>query len=381
MIPYFILLLSFPATYVGLTAWVKNDKRRQLLGALIPSLLLFLIMGCKGFLVGADTPSYIEFYENATQVSWGYYHHHIEIGYYYVTEAFALLGLDYRIYQLFFYFVICFCLFYASYKLSRNTVMSLYIFASFLYMNFFISGLRQGLAISLCLLAFSLVFKNKITIWRTLAYFGLVALAASFHESALIFVLPFFLLRFRLLPKGLFILVFFSIAFYLFGSQIYELIYELTSNTYPPFTAGVGKISMLFILMAVFAFFLTYPSTYRDMFFGFFDRKVFKKGAVEEKGQYVMSETTHRELSVLILLVFFGAWLENTSRFNSGFGRISMYFSILVIFLVPNALENISNRRTKYCLMGLLALAYCAFFIYYSVAPNNMYLGPYALFF
>ena len=89
------------------------------------------------------------------------------------------------------FFSLSVCLF--TYRNSKNPVMSLMVFNCLGLFNFMVQGLRQAIAMSICLFAYEQCKKNHF-----FKFALLVAIASLFHASAIVFILVYFLSKFKL---------------------------------------------------------------------------------------------------------------------------------------------------------------------------------------
>ena len=81
--------------------------------------------------------------------------------------------------------VSCYCFFRDN---CRHSCTALYLFMSLGYFTFIMSGLRQTMAVSICLFAFTFVRQKKLY-----KFLALIVLAMTFHKSAVFFVPAYFL--------------------------------------------------------------------------------------------------------------------------------------------------------------------------------------------
>ena len=199
----------------------------------------------------------------------------------------------------------------------REVILPFIIFNSLGLFNFMVQGMRQAVAMCICLFAYEMAKKRKI-IWFAL----LIALAATFHASAVVFAVTFFIGFFRFnLP---------SISAYLAGSilgvillpDIFELVNVLMNEDYE---FGVvedesSRIITIIIHLAIILFGLV-----------FYDSR--KKE--NEYSSFIYMAILCAEMFVL------------RSSASNIIERISFYFMFAQMVVVPNALYNITNRRTK----------------------------------
>ncbi len=376
----FIVLLAL-AYIVPLLILGDKSKPRVIISAAISCGLLWLLFSFKGINTGADTESYFTLYGAISNDSLLLTEAlknpvHYEVGFLFYMSLIAHTGVPYFIFQAFTYLIISSCLFYTVFKLSKNPSFSIFIFFTFTFYNFFISGLRQSLAISLCLLALAIAISRKRDFLSYLLYFLIVAIACSMHNSAILFAPIIFLINFKMNERRFLILIFITVIFYIFGYQIYNIAMAIASQTnlvyaegYVAYSGGMGKTPILMLIFTAFAFLLLYPNYATDNL----GVKIRDKIRLRDDALCTDRKAeTNRYTGVLILMMFIGCWLEFFNRFSSGIGRASMYFTIALIILLPNALESFSNKITRYIFLGIFSVGFIAFLLYYSVLTNIM---------
>lgn len=399
-----IVYLAVPFVFAGLiplSTLIKKEAIRNLLCSLIPALILFAMLGLKGASVGVDSQTYISAYYDLRSIprfpnpeffeSLKSYNFQNEYGFILFAQLFSMMGLPYLVFQLFSYGIICFCLFFSTWKLSKNPIASFIIFFCFTFFNFFVSGLRQSFAVSLCLLAISIVSDGGRTPVRSIIYFFLIGLATFWHKSAFIFIVPYFLLGIKVGTKSMLVLVFASIFLFVFGAEMYEFINTYVSFTfggnygdYAPFSFGKGLTSLLLIAIIAVSYLLFKPSKVKNVIDEFICKRISFYANGRDKSEVTIQNDVgnlkeDKLFSLLIILAFIGTWLSYTSRFSIAFGRISMYFTIMIIFLLPNSVEKIKNARIKYTIYIMLFTAFVLYFVYTALLPNYLGIIPYTV--
>lgn len=199
--------------------------------------------------------------------------------------------------------------------------VAIYVFStSFYLMNF--SMLRQGLAISLFLLAVPLIIDKKI--FPSL----LVVLVASTIHSSAIILLPF--VFWGLLPQkfGKLLVAVYVILFalFLFGGSIVEQWLNLFLSSSEKFEefANYNKTGISFGLgfMADMVTFIVYLSSINSVNFS-------------------------REDKLLISLTSIGSVLIPFQQIYLIAGRVSWYFGVLSILAIPMCYDNLKSSKGK----------------------------------
>ena len=114
------------------------------------------------------------------------------------------------------------------YKNSEDIMLSCVMFVTLGLYVFMVQGLRQGIAMSILLFSVEFVKKRKIILFLLL-----VLLATQFHQTAIVFVIVYFLYNLELKPITLLIysalgdfMIVFSSALVRFGNKYFEREYD-----------------------------------------------------------------------------------------------------------------------------------------------------------
>lgn len=185
MMPYIICL--FPIL-VAAVLLAKERIARQRRHLILPLLPLAVLMAFKGEYVGADTRSYNDmvfamlegtFYSTKS-------YNRMEIGYKFFLEIISYISdnpqLQYIVYSVF--FVISF-----GYFIKKNVVNSPRFVVLFMGMNlfaFYLTGIRQSIAMMICLFAYEQIKQKK-----PVKFLLIVGLALLFHKSAVFFLIAY----------------------------------------------------------------------------------------------------------------------------------------------------------------------------------------------
>lgn len=194
---------------------------------LLSGMILFLLMGLKGASVGNDTNNYILFFNRMKEVSTLLDpNSRFEIGYQLYSK---IIGL-FCGYQALFIItaLICIaCVLYGIIKSSKNWQYSLFLFVGLRFYYFFLSGLRQSIAVSIIIVAYTFLKQKK-----TKTYILLVLLASTFHFSALIFLLAVPLSKMNFTYKNVFKILVITLIIYIFFMPILTMLLNYMPNYY-----------------------------------------------------------------------------------------------------------------------------------------------------
>lgn len=333
-------------------------------------IILWAMMAFKGENIGSDTPSYIRVFNEA--VIW--YRHHsndfwssvfvndsrFETGYIVFNRIVAGFTSNPQwIFILSAVFIVTVCKKFV-YKKSMDIYLSIFLFISLRFFYFCMSGIRQAVAIFVCIIAYRYVEKRKF-----IFFFLLVLLAMQFHITAVVFlaVYPISKLRFNkkncIFVTVIGLIVFFAFDYILNKALIYLPEYYSHYTSTVRFEEGklgnllVCAIQIIFLIMSVFS--------------GYGKKEDIEKNAFDEPAlmKYMML------ISILLSVVSLRA---------TTLDRLFYYFWIFSIVYIPNVVKKIEGREVVMIrfLIILFTILYNMTLLYYR--PEWSCVTPYSFF-
>lgn len=183
---YIGLIIFILALPILVTPFCQTVEKRRNAIAFWGMLAIFLILALKGETVGYDIAGYKEQYYISGQKSWlNVDYVYFEPGYITLTKIFAKLGISFQLFMAAVYALACSSMYFFIKKYSKNTMQSLLIFICYQFFVFYVSGVRQTIAMSLCMIAY-MVFQRR-TVKAYVWAFLITLLAMSMHTSAIAF--------------------------------------------------------------------------------------------------------------------------------------------------------------------------------------------------
>lgn len=299
---------------------VKNGKKYFLITS---GFILFLYAALRAHTLQPDLETYVRVYKYYARYSF------LEIleifnpdfkdpTYYFSGWLFSRIFLDPQWWLAFIGVVYIAVIAVLIYKESNNPLLSLLALLSLEYFEFSLSGLRQTLAMSITTLAFFSLKDRKP--WK---FLFLVIMASLFHRSALIFLIAYPIATMKLGWKHIIVATFVFCLF--FGAQniVKSLMEKFLADT--QYEAYIDReITLTFsgfiIQGTIFAFCLMY---------------------------YPIVRQRYEHADVLYNLVFIGLMFQIFSSMLAEFFRISIYFSMFSIILIPLAISTESNKKLR----------------------------------
>ena len=310
----------------------ESDKktRKRAFWLLLP---FFVMLALKSEDIGADTYQYTLMFDMSEAGLFDRYYERIEGGY----RIFVLLlskYFDNPQWQYVIYSVVCFII--IVYFLEKNSYKPEWFVLLFLALNlyaFYMTGLRQAVAMTICLLAYEKI-KEKKLVWFLL----LVALAMSFHTAAMFFIPAYFIAHLKTtrakIPLYVIIFVFaaiFNEDLFMFAGDAFELEYgiEETSN-------GYVMIGLMFIITML----------------SFIRLKTLI--AYNESNKYLI------QLNVIHM----GLWMLRL--FSRTAERATMFYTFFTILLVEQLILSIKNKETR-AIVNVLVTAFATLYFFYRL--------------
>lgn len=314
---FIYLLFSIILGFLGILSSLKNINHRIKLLFLFIFIFLSIIFSIRDGL-GIDYYSYKAIYNNIDA------RNDIEIGYMFINKFFNFLGASFEEF-LFFFTMVNMLLIYKSIKIySINFFYSFYIFYSYYVLSYVFSGIRQSIAMSIGLLSFNFIIKDK-----PFKYFFTILIASSFHIVSLIYVPFYFISKMKIKKNYIFFLV--ILTFIIGKTNIIKTVLIQLSNL--PFFEniryilysehfgrklgfGLGDLEKLGVVILIFIFYNEIKSS---------------------KSMFILSQSYI--LSVVIYFLF-----NNISELAR---RVSTPYRISEIILIPFLINNIKSKYLR----------------------------------
>ncbi|HFK1472876.1 TPA: EpsG family protein [Bacillus paranthracis] len=333
--------------------------------------ILFSLMAFKGQNIGNDTPVYIALY-NQLQSSVDLFDNptRYELGYVIFSKVASWIFQDYQ-----YLFIIVAIIVIVSVKnlILRNSSiiwMSFYLLISLRLYYFFLSGLRQTIAVAIVCISYQYIKERK-----PIKFSLIVLLAATFHYTAIIFLIayPISLLKFN--RKGAIIVLLATILTYFVFNPVISLVFKIMPSYYSHYQDAAyfaeNNLANYINALVILVFFLLgviYRYSNQPILSGEKTALVVKRGVYNEKDT----------LSYLMLVAFAIALIAVKA---SILDRVYMYFWIFGIIYIPNVLSRIKNKKEAVLIQYfviVLTFAYNLIILYYRPYWNNIV--PYTFF-
>ena len=354
-----------------------HNKLAQLIVCLVGFLALFLLSSLKNVNVGRDTLHYLEAYQNIAKLSWTHLSYNsFELGFVLLNKVCASIHLPYKAFAAICYFVVYAPIGYVVYKRSDHPVMSMIYIISFL-LSFLLSGLRQSMAMSICLLAMHFLLTIKKKSIRSVVYVLIVLIAALFHKTALIalLLLPFSFLRFR--PAFLIVLVPSLLVSFFMSKGIYEtLSYTFFSSSYLPGAYGGGGLFFAFLILFLMVVVLR-PNGHFNELIEQYSRRNLEGRKKLTPPCFLVSDRNQPLENVAIWCAFLSAFFQSFTRVNQVFPRLGFYFLLFGAIAWPYVISRVRSTTLKWVLVIGFSVGLIGYFVLTSLLTKALEMVPY----
>lgn len=349
-----LVISLYPSCGTVFPDWQKREKAILLFAVSA----IFLILALKKYTVGIDIPGYRAVYLKSRFAAWGDTKFvYFERGFILLMQVFSKAGLDFQVFSAALYFVTCLALFLFIQKYSRNVTLSILIFICYQFFVFNNSGLRQALAMAVCMFSLLVFDSERLTpLLRWIAAAALVLLAASFHRSAYVFFTVLLVRGIRSVELRLPVyLLGFALSFP--ARPLILWVVDQTMKNIPEdaeitlagnflFLTGVAMVGIIAVYQA-------------------------SREQKEDRSRYLFDCFSVR---IVFLTLFFNILFSGSVLLRAG-----LYLSLILIPAIPNFLE---YYETRIRILSNYALGIFLIYLFYhdSLAVNQLQICPYHFF-
>lgn len=214
------------------------------------------------------------------------------------------------------------------YKNSKEPGISLVMFVCLGLYTFMVQGLRQAIAMAICLFAIELCKQRK-----AVKFFLVVYIATLYHTSAIAFLPVYFFSRVKFTPMGYFGAFSIGALIMAFSDSIITFANEWFKSDYYNTVESGGFITVTIYVIIIVMTFL-FQKEYSDK----------------------------QNLGLFFLMTFFGVVFYIMRYFGAlASGRISWYYMFGQLALFPNIIASMEKRTREVATYGVVALAVLLF--------------------
>lgn len=352
---YYIIAASFPLICWGINDWakkaynLKDEKAEKLkvIMTLIAILPMFLLFVLRNKSMGTDTFGYVRAFQYSIpkhsfqELLRGDYGD-TEVGYLIYVKVITLFTNNYTIFFLINGIIIFGALLHFAFRYTENPFVFFFLFIALGTYAFINTGLRQSLAIAICIFAFDFVRNRKL-----IPFLLLVLLAYFFHKSAMVFLLIYPLGSIKQTDWMIFTYVILAVVFVAGFAAFQGLFNEILGYEYEIEETGNGGIFMIFVfVLCSFSIFMLFD----------------KKEEKEKKD----SDALLMQLSLMAVVFWLLRLISRTAE------RISFYYIIGLYAYFSRAIGIEKDKLSNLC-KWLLILASFVLYVYRNVGAQYIF--------
>lgn len=342
----FPLIMWFINDYVARVNQLDEEQKKKLtyrltIVAILPIFLLFVL---RYKYIGADTIGYVRFFQKEVR---GYSFAQlfnqdlmrVEIGYRIYVKIISLFTDNYTIFFLVNGLVIFGTLLRFSKKYTKNPFVFFFLFITLGTYGFVETGLRQTLAMMICLWAIDFIKEKKL-----IRFILLVLLAYYFHKSAILFLIMYPLSLIKKLDWMIATYILMAAVFLVGFSAFQGFFNQLLGYEYDIEETGNGGIFMILILiLCSFSLFIMY-----------------------DKPKEVEGQSLIVQLSLMTVIFWLLRLISRTAE------RISYYYIFGLYIYFSQAVKYDKDKLSSF-LKWILILVCLVLFVYRNIGVNYFF--------
>jgi len=305
------------------------------------ALVLMLVAGLRNNI--GDTFLYMHAYEVNT-LSWDTFYMQKDMGFVVLQLLLKQITEDPQILIFTTAFITNMLIAIVLYKYSRLYELSMYVYITSGAFTVSMNGLRQFLAAAIIFAATKALFDGR---WKV--FFSVVILASFLHQSALIMLPIYFIVRRKAWTVSTFALLALAVAFVGGFEYISDLVFKVLQNTqyghYSEFDEGGANIIRVFV--SGIPIFIAYLGRHKL-------REIFP------------------ESDIVVNLSFVALTLMIISTQNWIFARMTIFFNLYVLILIGWLVKLFREKEQRLVYLGILSF-YFIFYYFESVVSLGLY--------
>ena len=331
-----VYLFSFFSRYFAVAApttitYIKPNK-----------LMVFLVILCLVLVSGlrnniGDTFFYIHIYET-NDFSWDYVLSQKDIGFGILQMLLKQLSDDPQILVFTTALITNALIGLVLYKYSRISELSLYVYITSGMYIVSMNGIRQYLAAAILFTATKYLFEGD---WKK--YSLIVLIASTFHQSALILIPIYFMVRRKAWTGSTLVLlllaIIFTLGFNQFSQVLFSAIEDSHYSEYKNSTEGGANILRVLVYAA-------------PVIFAYLGRE--KLSEIFPKSDYIVNMSL---LAVVFMIISTQNWI---------FARFTIYFGLYELILISWVIKLFTDNNQKF-IYYLILVCYFIYFFYENV--------------
>ncbi len=309
----------------------KDEKSRKYIWIFV-CVITVLFVGLRSSHFGADTFGYVGRFKSLINMPWKSVLkiQYKDTGYIYFVKAISMITDS----EVMFLVITAFLSYIGVFDIIKRNcerpVLALFFFVTLGNFLFLMTGIRQAIAMSLCLLSVRFIQDRKL-----IPFLILVWLGAQLHHSAYIFAVTYILAVRPVAPVSIITNILVTIVAYIFYENLLEIANDMLEYNY-----GVEELDNGFIFYAIIIIILI---------LGFITRKQWINDA---------KQTVIMNLGIFCGIIWTFRLIGRTAE------RPSMYFLTAIPIVLVNACDSLESEKNGKIILGCaVVLSLILFFL------------------
>lgn len=331
---YFFIISLFFLSKTNLKIF-KN----KILNITLIFILLCLVVGLRNADMGNDLSGYIYSFKHSKSLSLiqfiDLYGNNYELGYIIFIKFLSLFTTNENIFLFFCSFMAMLPIYLLIIQKSDKYFLSILIFIGLPSFLMLFSALRQSIALSIC--CYSIIYienKDKIRFILT------IIIGSLFHSSALIFLIAYPIFWIKIDKFFRIVSIIFLLFVFVIRRQIFIFIIPFINTQYGVLTES-NSVGIYIFLLLIYVFMLFFSN--------------------------------HNETNIngYLNILFLGIIFQTFASINSMAMRISEYFILILIVLIPKMLIELKIKTNKTILYFLFFIGFIALGLYFLYSGGS----------
>ena len=350
----FIAIITYPLCRINFTVKernigckINNKNYGRKIYIMLNGILSIIICGFRHISIGNDTEMYLYKYNKVNMFSdfWmAIKSETTEVGYS-ILEYLIGRNFSFDFFKTIVAIIAIAPVMYVIYKYSKIPWVSILVFISFGTLPFYMSGMRQSLAMGITTLSFVFIMERKRT-----KFILCIIIATIFHSTAIIFLPAYWFQNVIISKKNIIISFIFMILSFVLKDKIFTIFSMFSRQQYNYSEAG-GEKMYIFIILSILL-------------------------GIIYNGVSCKDNKCNETLLYMMVAV---AIIWPIASVNPALFRIYYYYSIFMILFIPNLIYRIKDKIIKLSIYsGYLVVA--IYFLVTQVILANNNLNPYMFF-
>ncbi len=329
--------------YFMVGAGKNNPERADKVYLFIASGILAAITGLRGKYVGTDTLGYMNNFLRMDSYSWKYAlsdrSGRFEWGYKLLTKLIGVITDNENVFLFIVAAIFAICLGIYINKNSKNRFLSILLYYTVSGFSFQLSGVRQSLAMGICLLSFEYIKQRKLFKFLVLAF-----IASLFHKSALALIPMYFVAYLKINLINFVLLSIAGIFACIYSTPLTHLVNTILG--YEKQMIGFESGAIFVVIMYVITIMASYIYT----------------NWLEKQDKH---NTFFFNMTFVSLIIYILRYFIQIAE------RISYYYQFSFIILLPNLVESIEDDKTRHFIKTAVVILACALYGYRCIRGSN----------